>query len=765
MLLLRFLILGLAIAFPASVFAQAQPAQESQPPASSSSPLAEITRNLQDRLECFPDNHCRMTGRVEVEFGPMAKFFADEIDVYVDPTLRIVANGNVVFTNPEGRVAAERVEFNIGKGTGTFHMATGSMSLGEAANRAEFGNQDPDVYFYGETIEKVGERSYRITKGGFTTCVQPTPRWEVVSGSIVLNLNDYAIARNMLLRVKGVPLVYLPLIYYPIQDDDRATGFLLPTYGTSTLRGNSISNAFFWAIGRSHDATFFHDWFTRTGQGAGAEYRFIAGQQSAGNFRVYRFDQRERVFTEGGRAGVLPAGTTYQVMGAATQGLGRGLRAHERVDFISDLVTQQLYQQNTFQATNPTRTVEAGLSGVWSGLSASALYQRTETFSSIRSSSLYGSTPRVTAALAPQQLFGLPIYGSLNSEYAFLPYKSLTDGVVTSDRSLGRFDVLPSVRVPLSRLTFVTVNSSASYRVTRYSRTAGSAADNPLLRRYFTARSDIIGPVLTKIWDTPDSRISERMKHVIEPTFSVDYVTTIENYRQVPILSDNSDFVISGATRFTYGLNNRFFLRGRAVDGARGQTREFVTVSVQQTYYTKPESSRYDTTYAGASGRADRDLSPIALTARVAPVAGFDANARFEYDVSGGIGMQVFSTGARISSGDTSGSASYSRRRNSATSPTESYLTGSTNLSFLQNRVTGAYSLNWDLGRSYVVSQSVMMSYMAQCCGIQAEFQKFSFPPGSSLYPIAADQRFNVSFVLAGLGTFSNFFGAFGAGQ
>ena len=765
MLLLGFLILCLAAGFPARALAQTPASPEPPAPLSSSSPLAEITRNLQDRLECFPDNHCRMTGRVEVEFGPMAKFFADEIDVYVDPTLRIVANGNVVFTNPEGRVAAERVEFNVGKNTGTFHMATGSMSLGAAADRAQFGNQDPDVYFYGETIEKVGERSYRITKGGFTTCVQPTPRWEVVSDSIVLNLNDYAIARNMLLRVKGVPLVYLPVIYYPIQDDERATGFLLPTYGTSTLRGSSISNAFFWAIGRSHDATFFHDWYTRTGQGSGAEYRFIAGQESSGNVRFYRFDQRQRVFTDDGRSGVLAAGTTYQVTGSATQGLGRGLRAHERVDFISDLITQQLYQQNTYQATNPTRTIEAGLSGVWSAVSASALYQRTETFSSVSRSNLYGSTPRLTAALAPQQLFGLPIYGSINSEYAFLPYQSLTDGVVTSDRSLGRFDLLPSVRVPLSRLTFVTVNSSASYRMTRYSRTAGGA-DDALLRRYFTARSDIIGPVLTKIWDTPDSRISERMKHVIEPTFSVDYVTTIENYRQVPILSDNSDFVISGATRFTYGLNNRFFLRARTTDGARGQTREFVTVGVQQTYYTKPESSRYDTTYAGASGRPDRDLSPIALTARVAPTPGFDANARFEYDISGrGVGMQVFSTGARLSSGASSGSASYSRRRYSATSPAESYLTGSTNLSFLQNRVTGAYSLNWNLGRSYVQSQSVMMSYLAQCCGIQAEFQKFNFPPGSSIFPIAADQRFNVSFVLAGLGTFSNFFGAFGAGQ
>jgi hypothetical protein len=50
---------------------------------------------------------------------------------------------------------------------------------------------------------------------------------------------------------------------------------------------------------------------------------------------------------------------------------------------------------------------------------------------------------------------------------------------------------------------------------------------------------------------------------------------------------------------------------------------------------------------------------------------------------------------------------------------------------------------------------------MAQCCGLQVDFQKFSYP-SSSGFPIPADRRINFSFVLAGLGTFSNFFGAFG---
>jgi hypothetical protein len=71
------------------------------------------------------------------------------------------------------------------------------------------------------------------------------------------------------------------------------------------------------------------------------------------------------------------------------------------------------------------------------------------------------------------------------------------------------------------------------------------------------------------------------------------------------------------------------------------------------------------------------------------------------------------------------------------------------------------YGLTWDIGRASVLNQSVGFSYLAQCCGVQAEFQKFKFPQSFAGFP-AADMRFNVSFILAGLGTFSNFLGAFG---
>ena len=146
----------------------------------------------------------------------------------------------------------------------------------------------------GDTVEKIGPKKYKITNGGFSTCMQPTPRWDLHAGTVLLNVDHYTLLTNAVLEVKGVPMLYLPILYYPTKREDRATGFLIPTYGASSLRGQTFHNAFFWAINRSQDATLMHDWSSKTGQGGGAEYRYNIGSGD-GNIRAYVDDRQANV--------------------------------------------------------------------------------------------------------------------------------------------------------------------------------------------------------------------------------------------------------------------------------------------------------------------------------------------------------------------------------------------------------------------------------------------------------------------------------------
>src|ERR671913_1051551 len=230
-----------------------------------------------------------LTEGVELTQDKM-KFYADHVDYYVS-TNRMVATGNVLLIETDHQIAADKADFNARTRIGTFYNARGFATLAPPPGAApSTGASDPDVQFYGETLEKTGADTYVITNGGFTSCVQANPRWEMTSGSLKLRVDKYALLRNMFLKVKGVPAIYLPIMYYPLSKENRNTGFLMPSYGSSTYKGQTISNAFFWAIDRSQDATVMHDWFTRTGQGYGAEYRYIAGPGSDGNLKVYRFN-------------------------------------------------------------------------------------------------------------------------------------------------------------------------------------------------------------------------------------------------------------------------------------------------------------------------------------------------------------------------------------------------------------------------------------------------------------------------------------------
>src|SRR4029078_7628796 len=95
-------------------------------------------------------------------------------------------SGVVVFTGGTSCIAADRLEYNTRTKTGTFFNAFGTATLQEQKKKrgaaapvqqaSLYGAQEPDVYFYGEKVSKIGLEKYRLTKGGFTTCVQPTPR-------------------------------------------------------------------------------------------------------------------------------------------------------------------------------------------------------------------------------------------------------------------------------------------------------------------------------------------------------------------------------------------------------------------------------------------------------------------------------------------------------------------------------------------------------------------------------------------------------------
>jgi hypothetical protein len=103
------------------------------------------------------------------------QFFADTIELLLEPSL-IRATGHVLFVSGGSRIAADRMEFDTTTRTGTFYHASATLALGDRVDRSLFGAQEPAAFLYGETVEKLGPKKYRLTRGGFTTSAGGAPQ-------------------------------------------------------------------------------------------------------------------------------------------------------------------------------------------------------------------------------------------------------------------------------------------------------------------------------------------------------------------------------------------------------------------------------------------------------------------------------------------------------------------------------------------------------------------------------------------------------------
>ena len=175
---------------------------------------------------------------------------------------RIEAAGNVVFMSGLERISGESLRLDLDTGRGVFKKASGYLN--------------PDVLFEADSIERVDADTYRLKGARFTACTQPNPRWMFKARNATVDIDKKITATMVAMRIKGVPTpIVLPYFQFPINPDQRATGLLLPRYGSSSVKGRELGLGFFWAMGRSMDQTFSYDWYTEYGIGLGHELRFI----------------------------------------------------------------------------------------------------------------------------------------------------------------------------------------------------------------------------------------------------------------------------------------------------------------------------------------------------------------------------------------------------------------------------------------------------------------------------------------------------------
>lgn len=509
-----------------------------------------------------------VSGTVEIRYRNLV-LFSDRAELNTK-TKDVVAEGNVTLQLPDEVITAVRI---------TGNLETTLFKIEEA-----LGFLQPTIRYETSLIERKTDNVYAFTKPSFTTCTQPTPRWNFTCARANFKKNDYVEMWNAVISIKKVPIFYLPYMRYPL-DADRSTGFLVPQIGYSQIKGLVLSEDFYWAIARHMDATFSLDYYSAKGVGGGLQYRYIFRNGTTGQADLYYFRYKKPSGPDASPvAEALP--NSYIVRLNHSQVLPLNFNLVAAVDYQNSFSFLREFDNNYRRALVFLRRSQVYLSKAWSSYNFSVRASRMETFFTSFESSDYSmvsdNLPQVGFSTFKQRLFK-PVFFSFNAGFNRWQYGSQRQFENGRQLRGQNLYLTPTLTIPFTSIPWMNVNFAlegvANYYFKSYQYGTRNVIDEPLLTGQYALNVDLTGPVLYRIWDLGESG---KLKHLIEPAFSFRYESPISVSQQV-ITPYGYYFRIH---QVTYGLTNRFLIKREGES-----SREFFTWGLNQVFYLTPEES------------------------------------------------------------------------------------------------------------------------------------------------------------------------------
>jgi LPS-assembly protein len=114
-----------------------------------------------------------------------------------------------------------------------------------------------------------------VIDGTYSTCEGPDPDWYLRSGTLNLDTaRDIGLARNSVVYFKGVPILGVPAMSFPLSDA-RKSGVLPPTVGATNRGGLEVMVPYYFNIAPNRDLTLYPNIIAQRGLQLGAVGRYL----------------------------------------------------------------------------------------------------------------------------------------------------------------------------------------------------------------------------------------------------------------------------------------------------------------------------------------------------------------------------------------------------------------------------------------------------------------------------------------------------------
>ena len=513
---------------------------------------------------------------------------------YDFPTKTATLTGHVIIDQGPTRLSGSKGIFHLDTKTGLLEEATADLP--------------PTYHIVANSIEKIGEATYRIEHGIFTACDMPNPDWSFSLSEATVTLDDYARMKNVAFRAGPVPVLFTPYMVWPTKED-RASGLLVPGIGYSARRGGFLGLSYYWVTSRSTDLTTQLDAYADGSIGLGEEFRWRPTPESVGLFQGYVIrDQQATVCVPLAQAPDTSNGFCTLPDGSAGAFVfRRENRWKVRLDHVSDDLPfgvrgvlsirdysdQQFLQdlERSFNLNSARQIFSSGfLTRNFGSDSVNLRFERSETFYS--STVLQERFPSLEFFHRTAPIGRSPFYLALESSLSAL---YVNRGLNLPRGTYGRFDLHPVVSFPWKEIPWLSATVKGGGRFTFYSNSTDDLqshfVDESATRSSAEAGLSLVGPSFSRIYDTAIGPY-EKFKHVIEPRVDYNYASPVGDPARIPAF-DEIDTAL-GHNQVRYAIVNR--LLGRPLHGAVGSAEEIASVEIAQTYALEPPQSLLDPT-------------------------------------------------------------------------------------------------------------------------------------------------------------------------
>jgi len=199
----------------------------------------------------------------------------------------IQINGNGLIKYDEVVLYADYIwadfDENMMRAAGNVHLLVGNeetyanellynIETKKGIIREGFSFSDP-WYYRGTEIFKIEDDESYIRGGALTTCSLKHPHYYFSASQIIVRINKELIAKNIVLRVGGVPLFYFPAYRRDLRQEDKVAKVIVKI-GTSSHQGVFLSVILPLARRFRYDGALLFDHSARRGGGLGAEGKY-----------------------------------------------------------------------------------------------------------------------------------------------------------------------------------------------------------------------------------------------------------------------------------------------------------------------------------------------------------------------------------------------------------------------------------------------------------------------------------------------------------